>query len=346
MNPAVVAALISAGSGIIQNIASIRTNNRSFAQTKQLYGMQQADRDAQNAYSSPASSIARLKAAGLSPASFYGNTTAAGPSVGSVAPGSADVFTPDIAGAIGSGASAASTALLVGSQRKNLDSASEKNSADALKALSESAMTDFERKLAEDLRTNTIARAQADLDRTIQETATSKAQEVLSQVETDYRRVGMYLTREQVRYTAKQIEVMDKELVKMGFEMRELDSRTELNKANTALAQETARQITETIDKVMPAMIADYAASVNLKSAQSWSAQTTADFQKWYNDNVSQYLPEEIQAKIRNMDKQTKTMAIRNTQSWMRLPGELVRDAMPGFDAISGLFGTATKIGF
>lgn len=352
---AVVSALISAGSavasGALQSRAARKANDRSYQQTKELYGMQQSDRDRQNAYGSPAESIARLRAAGLSPASFYGNPSAAGVSAGTVTPGSPEVTTPDIAGSIQSGANAANVALLTGAQKENLESGSERNSAAAVRDLTESAYTNFQRRLGEDLKNTTLAQAKANLSNTIQDTVLKKNQSILSQVDMEYRRMGTRLTASQISLNEKQKTLWDKEMEKMGYDIKESQSRTALNYANVGVANATAREICYSIEHLMPAMVADYCASRDLKTTQAWDTQENARFQQWYNENMLDYLPEEIKAKIDNMNKDTKVMTQQNIRDWIKLPAEFIRDTGIGVGAIAQpitqLFGSGrAPIGF
>lgn len=352
---AVISALATVGSAIassgIQAAASNRANNRSYRQTRELYGIQQADRDAQNAYSAPAASIARLKAAGLSPASFYGNPSAAGPSVGSVAPGSPEVNTPDLAGALSSGVSSGISTLLASAQKKNIEANTENQSAGAIKNLSDAAKTDKDRELLEEVFDTKVAQESANLAKTLQDTVLSDAQTKLARVEKEYREVGIELTRSQIGLNDKQKELWNKEIEKMGFEMSELSSRTSLNYAEVRVANETARQICFSIEHMMPVMIADYAASADLKSTQAWDEQEKARFQQWYNENMVNYLPSEIQAKIDNMNKQTKILAQQNVRDWIKLPSTVLRDTGVGVGALASpvgsLFGgSPARIGF
>lgn len=333
--PAVISAigsLAAAGANALSNRAA---NNRSWRQTKQMFGMQQADRNAQNVYNSPANQVALLKSAGLSPASFYGGAAQSAGSAGVASPVQAEVNPTDFGTPISQVSGAIGNLTMLGEQKRNLQSDTELNIANMLKAMSDKHMTDFQRGLQEDIRETTIAQAQANLEKSIQETVNLKAEQVLTGVETEYRRMGIKYTQSQISLNDKQKQLWDAEMTKLGFDIKESQSRVALNYANVSVANQTAREICYSIEHMMPAMVADYAASAELKTTQAWDNQENAKFQQWYNENMLDYLPAEIKAKIDNMNKDTKVKTQQNIRDWIKLPAEFVRDAGIGVGAVA-----------
>lgn len=327
-----VGGLISAGANAASNRSA---NNRSWRQTKQMFGMQQADRNAQNVYNSPANQVALLKSAGLSPASFYGGAAQSAGSAGVASPGQAEVNPTDFGTPISQVSGAIGNLTMLGEQKRNLQSDTELNIANMLKAMSDKHMTDFQRGLQEDIRETTIAQAQANLEKTVQESINLKAEQILTGVETEYRRMGIKYTESQISLNDKQKQLWDAEMVKLGFDIKESQSRTALNYANVSVANQTAREICYSIEHLMPAMVADYAASADLKTTQAWDNQENAKFQQWYNEHILDYLPAEIKAKIDNMNKDTKVKTQQNVRDWIKLPAEFIRDAGIGIGAVA-----------
>lgn len=349
--PAIISAvggLMSAGANALSQRAA---NNRSFRQTKQLFGMQQADRNAQNVYNSPANQVAMLKSAGLSPASFYGGAAQTAGSAGVATPGSPEVGAADLATPISSVSGAIGNLTMLGVQKRNIESDTDKNLAQIANEYAQTARSQFDLDMARTLKQTTIAQAQANLDKTIQDSATSKAQELLSGVEMEYRRVGMKYTESMMSLNDKQKQLWDKQIERLGFENMESISRIKLNAAETAVASETARQLCFSIEHLMPAMVADYAASADLKTTQAWDSQENAKFQQWYNEHMLEYLPTELTSKIANMNAETKAVVQKNVRDWIKLPAEFLRDAGIGIGAVAGpvtqLLGKSpAKIGF
>lgn len=350
-----IPSLIAAGGAVagagVNALAQRAANDRSFRQTKQLFGMQQLDRNAQNVYNSPTNQVAMLKAAGLSPASFYGGAAQSAGSAGVAAPGSPEVGAPDLAAPFSSVAQSIGNLSMLHAQKENVQAGTEKARAEVGKLFAETAQSKFDYELNQELRQTIADQVRADLAKTQQETASLRANELLSKVDAEYRKVGIELTRSQIGLNEKQKEVFDAEMRKMGFDILESQSRVRLNAAQQNLADTTARQLCFEIEHLMPAMVADYAASAGLKTTQSWDAQENAKFQQWYNENMLSYLPDEMQSKIAKMDKETKVMAQQNVRDWIKLPAEFLRDAGIGIGAIAQpigqLFGARPgKIGF
>lgn len=355
MAPEIVASLVSAGSalasGAAQIVAARKANDRSFSQTKQLFGMQQYDRDIQNSYNSPAASIARLRAAGLSPASFYGNPSVASQSAGVASPGSPEVNTPDVSGAFESGSRAALNSLF-GSQelemKKGLTQAEIENlRAQALKAVSDSAKTDFERKQAEQLRETVVNRAKTDLDNAIKQGVILEKEALLKDVDVRYREAGIKLTESQVSLNEKQKEEIDARMERYGFENAESLSRIKLNASQANLADATANELCYRVSNLLPAMVADFAASKDLKNAQYWNTDLQTEFQRYYNDHVDELFGDRIRSQINQMDAETRLATAKRVQSWIKLPGEVFKDVsfgvsclMPGLSGGSGSAGS------
>lgn len=349
--PAIISAvggLVGAGANALAQRAA---NNRSFQQTKQLFGMQVQDRNSQNVYNSPSNQVAMLKAAGLSPASFYGGAAQSAGSAGVVTPGSPEVGAADLSTPFSGAAGQISNLTMLGSQRENLESQTNKNFAEVAKLFSESARNKFDLEMAETLKHTTIAQANANLDKTIKDAALTEAQRILSSVETEYRRVGIKLTESQIGLNDEQKKLWNEQMKRLGVENLESYSRIKLNASNAALADSTARQVCYSIEHLMPAIVADYAASADLKTTQGWNQQESAKFQQWYNDHMLDYLPDELQSKIDNMDANTKAVTQGNIRDWIKLPAEFLRDAGIGIGAVAGpisqMFGASpAKIGF
>lgn len=347
MNPAIISAIggvVGAGMNALSQHAA---NNRSFRQTKQLFGMQVQDRNSQNVYNSPSNQVAMLKAAGLSPASFYGGAAQTAGSAGVATPGTPEVGAADLATPFSGAAGQISNLTMLGSQRENLESQTNKNRAEISKLFAETARSKFDLEMAETMKQTTLAQAQAGLDKTIQDTATSKAQERLHMVDADYRRVGIDLTKNQITLNDKQKELWDAEIKNLGFKNIESMSQAEKNRADSVLAQTTARQICYSIEHVLPAMVADYAASADLKTTQAWDAQENAKFQQFYNENIASYLPEQIKAEVAQMNAETKSMLQENVRDWIKLPAEMAKDVMIGVGALKALSvnaGSNTKV--
>lgn len=169
--PQVVSAIGGLAAGGLNAWSQKRANDRSWNQTKQLFGMQQLDRNAQNVYNSPANQVAMLKAAGLSPASFYGG---AAQSAGSA--GIADQSAPDV-GAVDYGTpvsqvmdSASNIALLNSTQRK-IESDIELNRASAIERLYSGHNTAWELNQKKRLQQTLDEQIRSNLEKTKQETA-------------------------------------------------------------------------------------------------------------------------------------------------------------------------------
>lgn len=339
--PFPVGAAISAVGGLVGSglnaLSQRAANNRSWRQTKQLFGMQQADRNAQNVYNSPANQVALLKSAGLSPASFYGGAAQSAGSAGVATPGSPEVGAADLATPISSVSGAIGNLIMLGAQKRNIESDTDKNLAQIANEYAQTARTEFDLDMARTLKQTTLAQAQASLDKTIQETATSKAQELLNVVDKEYRAVGIELTKSQMSLNEKEKEKWDAEIRNLGYKNIESLTQAEKNRVDTQLAAETARQVCYSIEHVLPAMVADYAASADLKTTQAWDSQENAKFQQFYNENIAKYLPEQIAAEVANMNAETKAVLQENIRDWIHLPADMVRDVGIGIGAIKAL---------
>lgn len=113
MDPILTGGIISAGSGIVSDIANLfgqsKANKQSQAFQVGMYNRQRADALAdfnmQNAYNSPQQQMARLKAAGLNPNLVYGHGADAGMAapVRSSSPGSYQAKFPELRGLSGIG---------------------------------------------------------------------------------------------------------------------------------------------------------------------------------------------------------------------------------------------------
>lgn len=335
--PAIISAvggLMSAGANALSQRAA---NNRSWNQTKQLFGMQQADRNAQNVYNSPSNQVAMLKAAGLSPASFYGGAAQTAGSAGVATPTAPEVGATDFAGPISQVSGAIGNLTMLGVQKRNIESDTDKNLAQIANEYAQTARSQFDLDLARTLKSTTIAQAQASLDKTIQETATSHAQELLNMVDKEYRRVGIDLTKSQISLNDKEKEKWDAEIKNLGYRNIESLTQAEKNRADIQLAAVTARQVCYSIEHVLPAMVAEYAASADLKTTQAWDSQENAKFQQFYNENIAKYLPEQIQAEVANMNAETKAVLQENIRDWIHLPADMVRDVGIGIGALKAL---------
>lgn len=351
---AVVSALTSIGSaiasGIVQNNVSKRANDRSFNQTKELFGLQQFDRDRQNAYGAPAEAIARLRAAGLSPASYYGGPASAGVSAGVATPGSAEVSTPDIAGAVQSGSNSAINALIRPQElelsRNRTESEIELNSAYAVRAMSEAAKTDTEKRLADEMFTTTVQRAKTDLDNAIKQGVVLEKEALLKDVDIRYREAGIKLTENEVSLNNKQIEFIDKQMERLGFENLESLSRIRLNESQANLADATANEVCYRVQSLLPAMVADFAASKDLKNAQYWNTDLQTDFQKYYNEHVDELFGDRVRSQIKSMDAETRLATAKRVQSWIKLPADVFKDVSFGVSClIPGLSGNSSGAG-
>lgn len=347
VNPAIISAIGGVVGSGLNALSQHAANNRSFRQTKQLFGMQVQDRNSQNVYNSPSNQVAMLKAAGLSPASFYGGAAQTAGSAGVATPGSPEVGAADLATPFSGAAQSIGNLAMLQTQKENIQAGTDKARAEMGKLFAETAQSKFDYEMNQELRSTIMAQVRADLAKTIQDTATSKAQEVLSNVDAEYRRVGIDLTKNQITLNDKQKELWDAEIKNLGFKNIESMSQAEKNRADSVLAQTTARQICYSIEHVLPAMVADYAASADLKTTQAWDAQENAKFQQFYNENIASYLPEQIKAEVAQMNAETKSMLQENVRDWIKLPADMAKDVMIGVGALKALSvnaGSTTKV--
>lgn len=169
--PAIISAvggLMSAGANALSQRAA---NNRSWNQTKQLFGMQQADRNAQNVYNSPSNQVAMLKAAGLSPASYYGGAAQNAGSAGVAQPGSPEVGATDFGTPISQVTDSLSNVALLATQKRNLESQIELNKASAIDRLYSGYNTNWELNQKKRLQATLDEQIRSDLAKTKSETS-------------------------------------------------------------------------------------------------------------------------------------------------------------------------------
>lgn len=127
-----IGGMIGAGANVL---AARAANNRSWRQTKQLFAMQQADRNAQNVYNSPANMVAMLKSAGLSPASFYGGAAQSAGSAGVADAAAPEVSSPDVSSAFSNSLGALVNNRQLDINERLANSQINLNSANAIKAM-------------------------------------------------------------------------------------------------------------------------------------------------------------------------------------------------------------------
>lgn len=129
-----MSAIIGLANAAYQDYKTDVRNMRAEAMTYDLFGRQQADRDKQNRWMAPPNQITQLKAAGLSPASYYG-----GAAQGMQSAGIADAGVPEFAlppsDAFSSGVQGAVSSLTVQPTIQNLESQSNRNNAEAIESL-------------------------------------------------------------------------------------------------------------------------------------------------------------------------------------------------------------------
>ena len=169
--PATITAVGGLLAGGLNALSQRSANNRSWKQTKQLFDMQQADRNAQNVYNSPSNQVAMLKAAGLSPASYYGGAAQNAGSAGVAQPGSPEVGATDFGTPISQVTDSLSNVALLATQKRNLESQIELNKASAIDRLYSGYNTSWELNQKKRLQATLDEQIRSDLAKTKEETA-------------------------------------------------------------------------------------------------------------------------------------------------------------------------------
>lgn len=169
--PAVVSAIGGLAAAGMNALSQRSANNRSWRQTKQLFGMQQVDRNSQNVYNSPSNQVAMLKAAGLSPASYYGGAAQNAGSAGVAQPGSPEVGATDFGAPISQVTDSLSNVALLATQKRNLESQIELNKASAIDRLYSGYNTNWELNQKKRLQATLDEQIRSDLAKTKEETA-------------------------------------------------------------------------------------------------------------------------------------------------------------------------------
>lgn len=336
MAPAVIASLVSAGSALassaLQSRAAKNASDRSFSQTKELFGMQQADRDSQNHWNSPAAQITRLRAAGLSPAAFYGNGQLGGTSAGVATPGSPEVFEPDVSGALQAGATAANTALLTSPQLKNVESQSNLNDAKAIEALANADLSTSEKNRIDKTADALLANMNAQTDNYNASAENARAQAALANASTKVQEAYKDFVDSEKELNGAQKREIEWRLENEGPALiKEIASRTAKNYSDARLSSMQFEEVaakTATLwrnyNELFPIAAAQAKADLKLTENKSFNEWLEGNAKEFNNNYLLPLMERKLMTEVNLLSIEEKQASFDLTMDYLQAPAELV----------------------